>query len=303
MKFITLSIAFIIFFSCTKKESNKSYSENSSIDSSVTTEKFEYQKKKYFIYKFDDYKHSFKKANYNQIVRLYDLLIKESINDSYTDSITKMKMQAEKCLLIDKKIRDSTANIHSFAYFEHFNLPKLKKINHKNTRIEKDIYKFEFSKFDSTIIGKNGTYCQYISLQSKNKYITLTAKHLDEDSHFIYIYCIDSTFKIIDSKLLEFGSGEHEGFVEDFKYKNIIIKIDLESDYTETTFLDDSTFNIKSSTFYTIRKEKNKNSYKEVGEESNITYRLTKDGKFVILEDKSFKKEYVDLYHANEPSF
>ncbi len=307
MKKYTLVLIFIFFiFSCSKKNDSNDIAAIAveSTTSSDETEK-ESSKIETFIKDYDKLKKWFKSEDYVRFNWDYRRILKSTSNKLYKDSIMDMKFSIDDAFEHNKILRDSIVKKGCIAYFEHLNLPKLKSLNYENLKHEVNNYKQMLTEFDYKIIDKeyiNDPYIfgSYISLQNKDKFILVTAIHNSDDAK-ICIYSIDSTFNKVDVKELEYVASECERFTGDFKYKNMIITEGSEN--KNTTFINDSTFNVRSSLLFKIIDEKSKKSYSEVGEESNITYRLSHEGKFIIIEDKSFKKDYVDLYYANEPNF
>jgi hypothetical protein len=156
--------------------------------------------------------------------------------------------------------------------------------------------------FDKKIIPKPNEYVDYIWFLSKQyatDFICIAICHYIDCESFIALYTIGCDFKIIDEmRVLSMSGCEAELGDVDFRYQNYIINMDCGHDkYSSVYFENDSTFIVRSEgNYYYLKDTITKEVTVELSSETNEKYRIDHSGKFVIVENKGFTKEYDALF-------
>ena len=81
---------------------------------------------------------------------------------------------------------------------------------------------------------------------------------------------------------------------EELSKKYLINQMDRESKYSE--FHGDTAFTITSWSNFTLKDTLTNNILTETGYENKLTYKVDSLGKFKVVRDESFKKEYVEPF-------
>lgn len=253
---------------------------------------------KYEFESYQEIKHEFEKNHF--CVLKWNSLISnfKDFHDTsvWLDSVLLIEKQMNKKIENLTQQRDSLSKISVFAYFNSINLPKLDSITYKNWEPVDHDYQFDFTSFDEKIIPKKGEWDWYLSKQYQNDFVCISVCHYIDCESYISFYIIDNTFKAIDElSIMNLGGCEPDLGDIDFKYQDFIINYDGGYyNYRSVLFENDSIFTVISEDdHYFLENIKTKKITEEVGTKTNKKYKLNSSGKFELIEDESFEKEYV----------
>jgi len=287
---IFLSILFAQCNSSNKDKQNRITNKSVEPQSKIKAKKEE-AGKQYYLKVLD----KFNKEQYKDL----DILIfkfKDSYKHSvYLDSILQLEQRVKRFRDRISNVKDSLYQINSFAYFNFLHLPRFDSINYDRFNLYDINFKYEFSALDKKIFNSNFDISWYISQQYQNKTLCVAVAHFNDCENYIYLYSVDSTFNIIDKKLL-YTNGCFASPNSNFRYKTLILN---ETNYLSvTTFNPDSSFNVISRNYYSLKDTIDDTTITEIGREYNTTYSVDSKGRFLKLSEKNFEKAYVkELYN------
>ncbi|MEN8123022.1 MAG: hypothetical protein ABFS35_21965 [Bacteroidota bacterium] len=190
-----------------------------------------------------------------------------------------------------KQNRDSLSKLSAFHYFNDFDLPRLDSISYSDYDLIEHNYKLDFTDFDKKIFKTDWEQNWYLSKEYANHFICIAICHFNDCDNKIVLYSIDSSFNIIDKEGL-FDNGCYAEYAPDFRYGKYLVN--EQKRYSASYFHNDTTFSKINRVFFTLKDTTTNELTIEVGDEYNVTYRIDTKGKFKIVEDKSFKKDYVE---------
>ena len=223
---------------------------------------------------------------------------KRSTNKS---SVNVVQNEVDTSLIYREKslneIRDSLRKGSVFEYFNSIGLPMWESITESDVE-----HGFAFTETDEEIIPRPNEYVdesRYLGQWRLNDFVCVVVFHYIDCESFRSLYTIDSNFQIIDkSMILRNGGCEADIYGYEIRYQNYIVSTDnFNLGRNLVSFENDSIFTETyiGTTFY-LEDVDTKEVIKELGEKTEIKYRIDNFGKIVEIERSGFKKEYVDLF-------
>lgn len=248
------------------------------------------------------------KENYLAIKKQFDLGYYIDLNskisqfyDYYKESsfIDSVKLIEKKLIFnknIFKRMRDSLVQLSLAKYINGLNLPRLDSITSDNYDIFEHSYLMDFNNYDKKLFKTDWNINWFLSRQLSDSIICVAVCHFRDCENSIVLYSLGSDNKIIDRKEL-YDNGCYVEPVPDFRYKKYLVN--EQNRFNASYFHGDTTFTRISRTYFTLQDTITNNMFIEIGDEFNVTYGVDSLGKFNVVVDKSFQKEYVEpLYNV-----
>jgi len=236
-------------------------------------------------------KKQFEKDYYVDLNRRISQFYEYNKESSLLDSV---KMIEEKLLKNRRNInhiRDSLSHLPLLDYIKGLNLPKLDSITAINYDIIEHSYTLDFNDYDKKIFKTDWEENWYLSRQLSDNFICIAICHFRDCENSIMLYSLNSKYMIIDSKEL-YDNGCYAEPAPDFKYKNYLVN--EHGKFNASYFHTDTTFTQISRTYFSLRDTITNKVIIEIGDEYNMMFKIDSVGKFRVIENKSFKKEYVE---------
>ena len=274
-----------MIFSCNNSTKNQS-TDNNPIQKSTRDIEPDKGEVNYF-----EIKQQFDQGYYVDLDRRISQFYEYDKESSFLDSV---KMIENKLIANRKNIkdlRDSLSRLSIRDYVKALNLPKLDSITSKNYDIIEHSYKKDFNDFDKKIFKTDWDENWYLSRQLSDSFICVTVCHFRDCENSIVLYSLDNNSKIIDRKEL-YDNGCYAEPAPDFRFKKYFVN--EQNRFNASYFHGDTAFTRISRTYFTLRDTITNKVSTEIGYEYNVTYRIDSLGKFNAVENKSFKKEYVE---------
>lgn len=242
-------------------------------------------------------KKKFNEGYYNDLDRQISQFYEYSKQSPFLDSVKQIHEALARSRKFIKQLRDSLSSLSSFAYFEGLTLPKLDSITGDNFNVNEHLYSMDFTDFDKKIFHTDWDLDWYLSRQQLSSNFTcISVCHFRDCEFSIVLYSIDKDFRLIDSKEV-FYNGCYSEPAPDFRYQKYFVN---ELQRTNVSYFHaDTAFTIIRRVYFSLRDSITAKVANEIGSAHHVTYKLDSLGKFRVIDDKSFKKEYVEpLYRV-----
>jgi len=284
-RFLFTLITIGLIYSCNNSTKNQS-TDNNQIQKSTLNLDSDRGKENYL-----EIKKQFDQGYYVDLNRRISQFYEYDKESLFLDSVKLI----EKELIANRKninfLRDSLSHLSFTDYFKGLNLPRLDSITHTNYDIIEHSYKLDFNDFDKKIFKTNWDENWYLSRQLSDSFICVTVCHFRDCENSVVLYSLDSEKRIIDRKEL-YDNGCYAEPAPDFRYEKYLVN--EQNRFNASYFHGDTSFTRISRTYFTLRDTITNKVTTEIGDEYNVTYQIDSLGKFKIIENKSFKKEYVE---------
>lgn len=221
------------------------------------------------------------KKRFNEFDGLVHKFRKKYKNSIYLDSVNQLSEKVEIKRDSLASMRDSLRQNKSFAYFHSLTLPSFDTINYDSYNLWTYRFPNTFTEVDRDLFNSKFYESWYISEQKlSTNYLTLAVGHFNDCENYIYLYSIDSSFKVADKKEV-YTNGCFHFEEENIQYKNYLVN---EFNYKTTTYFHpDSTFSLKVENIYELTDTLSGDKTKRVGREEITQYRIDDFGRFVVI--------------------
>jgi hypothetical protein len=271
----------------TKKQST----DNNQIQKTTHNSELDKGKESYL-----EIKKHFNQGYYVDLNRMISQFYEYNKESFFLDSVKLIDKKYSANLNKLKRMRDSLSQLPLLDYVNGLNLPRLDSITSKNFKIIEHSYLMDFNDFDKNLFKTDWEINWYLSKQLSDSLICVTACHFRNCENSVVLYSLDSNNIIIDKKEL-YDNGCYAEPAPDFRYEKYIVN--EQNRFNASYFHGDTAFTRISRTYFTLKDTTTYKVLTEIGDEYNVTYRIDSLGKFNVVEDNSFKKEYVEpLYNV-----
>lgn len=280
--YFIIIVAYASLGCSTKSGELKISNENLNLDKTDSTDKT--------FKEYELIKQGFTSNHYLSTSNLISEFLRSYPKSKYADSIKYIQKQIDLIRTKENVKRDSLSKYDATTYFNNLGLPTLDSINEKDYKLSDHNGNFDFLEFDNKLFRSPYELNWYLSIQNVGDMTCVAVCHFNDCENEISLYSIDSLFNIHSSMTVYFNGCTSEP-APNFPFNGYIINEYKRKNWT--IFNRDNTFTVFDRTYFTVEDSKKGKTAIEIGKEINIRYRLNKEGKFIVVEDKSFEKDYV----------
>lgn len=281
MKFNLIIILLLLNFSCDQKEKKTDTATNTTEIKKKKVLAEIPQKTKEGKVQYNEIFELWTEGRFNEFERLAFQFIDKYENSIYSDSTQQLKRKVKNVRDSLASTRDSLRQAKSFEYFYSLKLPSPDTINYDSYNLWTYRFPNIFTEVDFDLFNSKFDESWYISQQPISaNYLTLAVGHFNDCENYIYLYLIDSSFKVADKKEV-YRNGCFHFEEENIQYKSYLAN---EFNYKTTTYFHpDSTFSLHVENIYELTDTLSGDKIKRVGREEVTQYSIDDYGRFVQI--------------------
>lgn len=281
MKFNLIIILLLLNFSCDQKEKKTETATNTTETKKKKVVAEKPQKTKEGKAQYNEIFDLWTEGRFNAFERLAFQFIDKYENSIYSDSTKQLKKKVKNMRDSLASTKDSLRQNKSYEYFYTLKLPSLDTINYDSYNLWTYRFPNTFTEVDRDLFNSKFYESWYISQQPLSaKYLTLAVGHFNDCENYIYLYSIDSSFKVAD-KMEVYRNGCFHFEEENIQYKNYLVN---EFNYKTTAYFHpDSTFSFQVENIYELTDTLSGDKIKRVGREEVTQYSIDDNGRFVEI--------------------
>jgi hypothetical protein len=237
-------------------------------------------------------KHQFETGHYNSLENIIKGFLQYRGQNYYTDSVILYKNEIVKNRNKNKRIRDSLSQISFEKYLTYLDLPFIDSINSNSFKgLWSRNYKLDFCKYDSLLFKTNWDENWYLGKVYLDSVLCIATCHFRDCENSIMLNVFDSTYQI-KARMEIYTNGCYVEPAPDFPFGKYIINEN--GKFNASYILGDSAIIRIDRTFFTLKDTLTGEVKKEIGDEYNVTYKIDSNFRFKIIDNQSFKKDYVE---------